>query len=99
MKWEPELPAATHIMPPIQKRILNAATLRNAVASRSRLDYFVFYGRIGSRLPSGMARSPLSANLAYFQTVSALWDDVRTSCMAAAGVQSPLYATVLQLAA
>jgi site-specific DNA recombinase len=31
--------------------------------------------------------------------VSALRDDVRTSCMAAAGVQSPLYATVLQLAA
>jgi site-specific DNA recombinase len=32
-------------------------------------------------------------------TVSALRDDVRTSFMAAAGVQSPLYATVLQLVA
>jgi hypothetical protein len=31
--------------------------------------------------------------------VSALRDDVRTSCMTAAGVQSPLYTTVLQLAA
>jgi hypothetical protein len=31
--------------------------------------------------------------------VSALRDDVRTSFMAAAGVQSPLYATVFHLAA